>query len=170
MGLSSSSTVPIALLVQILWPLKMFRSAVDKLFEIHRERMLNVCAPETVDDAFEALEVASLTTFDIDMACMDELKTVLCKRHDMPIETSSRLNKYGWSNKRIEEHMSRFLETKMKAAGRLLSSFVRPFEKTEAALLPRATQDSDSADEDIPMYRLIGHNNRMAATLDDLTS
>ena len=102
----------------------MFRPALEQLFEQQRLRLTSVSDPDTVNKAFEFLGENRLDVDSIDYDCCEELKLVLNKRYDVPMDRSTRLEKHGWSIAHIQEHMRRFLQKKMKTVGKTLKAFL----------------------------------------------
>lgn len=102
----------------------MFRKRLDALMDEQRERLEGVVSHEVVNEAYEFLEAHDLCVESIDAALCEELKIVLCRRNDVQIEMSNRLNKYGWTSGRILEHMLKVFYAKMQAVGRVLKAFL----------------------------------------------
>jgi len=103
---------------------RMFRKAIDELFDQQRQRLECAIGTERVAKAFEALESTKLDSESIDGACCAELKHILQKRYESPVANSTRLGGLGWSMAHVQDHMRRFLQTKVRAAGDILRSHV----------------------------------------------
>jgi len=103
----------------------MFRSALQELFTQQRQRLECVVDKTNVDTAFQKLEEMGLDIVSIDRDCCTELQTILNKRYDDPIG-SNRLNGMGWTSAHVNDHMKRFLQSKMQSAGHFLRQFLVP--------------------------------------------
>ena len=149
----------------------MFADCLKILYEKHYDRISQV-----YDDpagAFRVLKDYDLDIDSINRACCNELKEVLSKTHDFQI--SDRLNKYGWTTKHIIDHMSRFFDSKMKAAARILTMVIKDgpeadFQRALNGHEPKnvETEYSSDSDEDAK-YAVIGRLNRdFSSNIEDL--
>jgi len=120
----------------------MFRSALQELFIQQRQRLECVVEKSNVDTAFKKLEEMGLDIVSIDRDCCTELQTILNKRYDDPIG-SNRLNGLGWTSAHVNDHMKRFLQSKMQSAGQFLRQFLVPTSEDDAA-----SAVSDASDDD----------------------
>jgi len=116
----------------------MFRTALQELFSQQRQRLECVVHPEKVNEAFQKLEQMGLDVDSIDKDCCSELLTILNKRYDDPIG-SNRLNGHGWTTAHVNDHMKRFLCTKIQSAGNYLR---------QQLIQKDADNDDDVADDD----------------------
>jgi DNA-binding NarL/FixJ family response regulator len=120
----------------------MFRSALQELFIQQRQRLECVVEKSNVDTAFKKLEEMGLDIVSIDRDCCTELQTILNKRYDDPIG-SNRLNGLGWTSAHVNDHMKRFLQSKMQSAGQFLRQFLVPTSEDDAV-----SAVSDASDDD----------------------
>ena len=111
----------------------MFRNALQELFTQQRARLECVVDRAHVDVAFEKLEDMGLDIKSIDRDCCSELQTILNKRYDDPIG-SNRLNGFGWTSAHVNDHMKRFLHSKMQSAGHFLRQYLIPQSDTDEAV------------------------------------
>ena len=145
----------------------MFREALNDLFNRHRERLLIFSDVVKVDAAFELLEENELSVEYIDMAVCSELKTVLNKKNDFQTDCSMRLDKFGWSAKRIEDHMYRFFEAKMKSAGKILSTVEATGPKETKQPEKSKVYDDELNELDDDGYGLIYDQNRKLSRIEE---
>ena len=103
--------------------MKMFRAALDELFEQQRVRLTTVAGPERVASAFAALAGMNLDAESIDKRCCLELQQILTKKYEDPI-ASSRLAGYGWTTAHVKDHMRRFLQSRVQHAGQVMRSYI----------------------------------------------
>lgn len=79
-----------------------FRSALEAIFEsFHTTKH------------WSSLQQSRLTPEDIDRDCCAELIRVQRERYESP-QNSDRLEGYGWSSTKIQEHMKRFLKERIQ--------------------------------------------------------
>jgi hypothetical protein len=71
----------------------------------------------------KALEKSNLTAVDIDKRITKELIRVCTERYEEPI--SNRLDGFGWSKQRIQEHMKRYLREILFEVYQILSGIER---------------------------------------------
>lgn len=102
----------------------MFRRRLNDLMDEQRARLEALVSVETVQQAYEFLDLHELSVEAIDHALCEELKIILLRKNDVQIEMSTRLNKYGWTSGRILEHMLKVFYAKMQAVGRVLKAFL----------------------------------------------
>lgn len=110
----------------------MFRARLEALLAEQRERMTLVCSKETVDDAFQFLADHDLSPEALDLDLSLELNIILKRKNDVQIEMSNRLNKYGWTSARIQDHMLKVFYAKTQAIGRVLKAFLDSRDPEEA--------------------------------------
>ena len=113
----------------------MFQEAIQELFEQHRLRLeASMDKPEDtlrIAQAFADLDLKELGPRHIDRVCTEELKMVLTKQYEKPIG-STRLLGHGWTTAHILDHMKRFLEAKLTAAGHHLRQLCANQEEPQA--------------------------------------
>jgi hypothetical protein len=78
-----------------------FRNHLDSIFELYYTQ-----------DTYTLLEAEGLTPDQIDQQCCAELLRVTQERYESP-QNSDRLDGFGWSSSKIQEHMKRYLKEKL---------------------------------------------------------
>ena len=68
-----------------------------------------------IESAMIQLRSEGLMPEQIERAVCAELKIVCSQRYDEALQTSTRMNGFGWSIGHIKEHMRRFMKQKMDA-------------------------------------------------------
>lgn len=146
----------------------MFRTRLDNLLREQRERMCLVVSLETVKEAFDFLDEHELSADSLDIELTKELNIVLKRKNDVQIEMSNRLNKFGWTSARIQDHMLKVFYAKTQAIGRVLKAFIDskdPLDALQGYDGPKNVLDTiseEDAQEDVQ------YSKQLASGLEDL--
>jgi hypothetical protein len=99
----------------------MFQEALDAYLKQQKARLVSVCGPEKVQEAFQELKRCKYDPDSINEKCARELCLILNKRYEAPIK-STRLDGHGWSTSHVQHHMQRFLQHQLKQAGSIMKA------------------------------------------------
>lgn len=103
----------------------MFQSSLEEYYDEQRKRLNSNLDRARVDEAFAELERRGLDAEAVTVACARELRMILVKRYEQPIK-STRLNGHGWTVMHVQDHMRRFLKSKLREAGEVMRFFLSP--------------------------------------------
>jgi len=108
-----------------------FSASLTTLFTEQKQRLEKATNDNAfIKKVFEELIARNLDPDSINKDCAQELKLVLSKTYDQPI-VSSRLGGLGWTSAHIADHMKRFLQAKIGAAGSYIREQINSFFEKE---------------------------------------
>lgn len=87
----------------------------EQLFILINEHVQRTAKVKKISTStlFELLNQGNLSVKHIDFACTKELLRIVDLRYDTIQGNSNRLDGYGWSSSKIQDHMIRFLKEKI---------------------------------------------------------
>lgn len=94
------------------------------------EELIEKQLQKLTEEDKKALEKHNLMPIDIDKKITKELIRVCTERYEEPLQDSNRLDGYGWSKHRIQEHMTRYLKEILFQVYQILSGIETTTTKT----------------------------------------